>query len=60
MPAFLAALAGIGYDAPVSVEVISSAQRERPLAEAARQSHDAARMLIDRAIMQPAQGVPAT
>lgn len=50
--AFVAALAQIGYDAPVSVEVISIAHRARSLGEAARQSHDTARALIDGVMAQ--------
>ena len=39
----------IGVACPMSVEVISDAQRALPLAEAAKVSHDAARALVDEA-----------
>jgi hypothetical protein len=39
----------IGVQAPISVEILSSEQRARPLADAARMAHDTARAVIARA-----------
>jgi len=47
--AFVAALNAFGYAGPMSVEVLSQAQRERSLAEAARRSFEAARSVLDSA-----------
>jgi sugar phosphate isomerase/epimerase len=46
---FVQTLLEIGVTCPLSVEVISDAQRALPLDEAARVSHDAARAVIDQA-----------
>lgn len=46
---FVQTLLEIGVTCPMSVEVISDAQRALPMAEAARVSHDAARAVIDQA-----------
>lgn len=45
---FVRTLFEIGVTCPLSVEIISDAQRALPLAEAAKVSHDAARGLVDR------------
>lgn len=47
---FVAVLAEIGVMGPLSVEVISNAQRARPLEEAARVSYRAARAVVDEAL----------
>jgi sugar phosphate isomerase/epimerase len=46
---FIRMLDAHGVNAPFSVEVLSAEQRARPLAEAARLTHDTSRMVIDRA-----------
>ena len=46
---FVRTLLEIGVTCPLSVEIISDAQRALPLAEAAKVSHDAARALVDEA-----------
>jgi len=46
---FVRTLLEIGVNCPMSVEIISDAQRALPLAEAAKVSHDAARALVDEA-----------
>jgi sugar phosphate isomerase/epimerase len=46
---FAAALLEAGVTAPFGVEVVSRAQRERPLAEAARVTYRAARAVVDAA-----------
>ena len=47
--AFVAILFEIGASIPLSVEVISNAQRARPLDQAAQASHRAARSVVDSA-----------
>jgi sugar phosphate isomerase/epimerase len=49
---FVRTLFEIGFGGPLSVEVLSHAQRALPLEEAARVSHDAARSLVDEAARQ--------
>jgi sugar phosphate isomerase/epimerase len=44
---FVSVLRDIGLDLPLSVEVISLAQRARPLEEAARMSYQSARAVLD-------------
>lgn len=50
---FVALLAEIGVDSPISVELISEEQRARSLADAARVSFDAARRTVTAALRQP-------
>jgi sugar phosphate isomerase/epimerase len=47
---FVAILGEIGVTGPFSVEVISDAQRARPLAQAAQASFQAARAVVDQAL----------
>jgi sugar phosphate isomerase/epimerase len=47
---FVEILLNIGIDIPLSVEVLSDAQRARPVADAARASYQAARSVITQAM----------
>lgn len=51
--ALIRALDAIGVDAPISVEVISTEQQARPVADAARRAHDTTQAVLHRARAQP-------
>jgi len=50
---FIRMLDEIGVQAPISVEILSSEQRARPLADAARIAHDTSHAVIARARARP-------